>query len=286
MHQELKKKYKEVIAQYLLEKDLDDVFVEGFADKAFFDNFLKTKKTKKKVVPIETINFTDITDVEVNNLDIKSNRNKVIILSRLIDSSIPSSKVKFIIDKDFDDYLPVQGNKKLLKTDFSCLESYLFSEVVIEKFLSIGLTQFPISTEIILTELSKVLKSLFCLRLLKELYYKSSQQVEYDNNLNIDNKKGTINFNETEYLEKFINKNKLASKKELIHKQFSKLMANLNLEIRHHIHGHDFLEIFFLYINKIKNTQKYKNEHFGKVLFLTVDVTMIEDFPLFKSLIS
>ena len=63
-------------------------------------------------------------------------------------------------------------------------------------------------------------------------------------------------------------------------------MANLNLEIRHHIHGHDFLEIFFLYINKIKNTQKYKNEHFGKVLFLTVDVTMIEDFPLFKSLIS
>ena len=176
-------------------------------------------------------------------------------------------------------------NNILLKTDFSCLESYLFCEPVIEKFLKIGIGNFPFPTKFILTELSKVLKSLFCLRLLRELKFRSAQLLTIDGNLSINKQEGTINFDEIDYLEKFINKNSLADKKVKIFKDYNELKAKLNLEIRHYINGHDFLDIFFLYINKIKNTPKYKEENFSRTLFLTCESSMVEEFPLFKSLV-
>lgn len=284
--EELRKKYTEIIALYKLEREIRDIYVEGNSDKVFIDNFLKNKKCKKKIIPIEIVDFSELPATYLDGLDINSNRNKVIILSKLLHENIPATAVRCVVDKDFDDYLKSITNPKLLKTDFSCLESYLFCEEVVEKFLEIGIGNFPVNASFVIAELSKVLKSLFCLRLLRELHFRSAQLVDIDGNLSISKLDSTINFDEMDYLNKFIGKNKLTKDSNKIITDYCELKLKLNMEIRHHIHGHDFLAIFFLYVNKIKNTPRYKEENFDRTLFLTVETPMIENHNLFKSVAS
>jgi hypothetical protein len=285
MMETLKKKHHEIIALYKLEKELKDIYVEGNCDKVFFENYLKNKKCIKKIVPIQIVDFTELPIEYHEGLDMNSNRNKLVILSKLLQDNIPDTNVRCIVDKDFDDYLKSISNSKLLKTDFSCLESYLFCEDVIEKFLMIGIGNFPVNAAFVLEQLSTVLKSLFCLRLLRELKFRSAQLVEIDGNLSITKQDAKINFSEHEYLNKFIGKNKLTKLSEQIIQDYNELKLSLNMEIRHHIQGHDFIDVFFLYVNKIKNTAKYKEENFDRTLFLTVENQMIEDYPLFKCII-
>ncbi len=281
----LKKKHYEIIALYKLEKDIRDIYVEGNTDKVFIENFLKNKKCFKKVVPIEVIDFSELPVDFIGDLNINSNRNKIILLSQMLNEKIPATNVRCIVDKDFDDYIKSITNDKLLKTDFSCLESYLFCKEVIDKFLQIGISNFPFTTEFIIKQLELVLKPLFCLRLLRELQFSSAKLVDIDGNLAIDKNKGTINFDEMNYLEKFISKNNLIKDSKIIQASYKALFQKLNLEIRHHLNGHDFMEIFFLYVNKIKNTPRFKRENFPKALFLTVETPMIENYTLFKSII-
>jgi hypothetical protein len=280
-----KKKHSEIIALYKLESAITDIYVEGNTDRVFIETFLQNKKSNKKVFPIEIVDFSDLPIDYFEGFDFNSNKTKVSILSKLLQEKVPNSKVRCIVDKDFDNFIKSITNEKLLKTDFSCLESYLFCEVVIEKFLKIGIGNFPFSSGFILSELSKVLKSLFCLRLLRELNFREAQLLTIDGNLSINKQDGTINFNEKDYLDKFINKNNLSAQKEKISAQYYKLSEKMNLEIRHYINGHDFIDIFFLYINKIKNTNKYKEENFGRVLFLAVESPMVEDYPFFQRMI-
>ncbi len=70
-----------------------------------------------------------------------------------------------------------------------------------------------------------------------------------------------------------------------IHKDYDNLFNRLNIEIRHNLNGHDFIDIFFLYINKIKNTQNFKKNVFCKSLFLTAETSMLEEYPLFKEIL-
>lgn len=280
----LKKKHTEIVALYKLETNIKDIYVEGPTDKFFLESYLKNKNGSRKIFQVEVIDFSQLDDAYYEGYDKTLNKIKVAILSKLLCDKAPESETKCIVDKDFDDFIKSIQNDKLLKTDFSCLESYLFCEEVLDKFLKIGINNFPFEATFILSELALVLKPLFCIRLIRELHFKDKQLVTIDGNLSINKQNGTINFNPVEYLDKFINKNSLTKEKAQIHQQYDALMKKLNLEIRHYINGHDFLDIFFLYINKIKNTLKYKEEHFGRVLFLTVESSMVEKYQLFKNL--
>jgi len=282
----LRKKHHEILALYTLEKSIKDIYVEGNTDRVFIENYLKNKKCNRKVIPIEVIDFSELPLEVMEGLDINSNRNKLVVMSKLFNEKLTSSNVRCIIDKDFDDYVESINNSKLLKTDFSCLESYLFCEDVIDKFLQLGICNFPFNASFILNQLETVLKPLFCLRLLRELYFSSAKLVDIDGNLAIDKSQGTINFDINIYLQKFISKNNLTKDTQTILDSYNALFQKLNIEIRNNLNGHDFLDIFFLYVNKIKNTPKFKVENFPKALFLTVETPMIENYPLFINILA
>lgn len=280
----LKKNINEIIALYSLEKSLNDIYVEGVSDKVFLDNFLKNKNCNRKVVIIDIVDFKELPKDYFEDLDMTSNRNKALILSKLLNETIPTTNVRCIVDKDFEDFIRSISNPLLMLTDFSCLESYLFCEEVFEKFLAIGIGDFPFPSKFILNQLSNVLKPLFCLRLLRELYFPYAKLINFDGNLLIDRITGRINFNQTNYLDKFIMRNGLSNNKQEIVKQYEEIFQELNLGIQHHLNGHDFIEIFFLYVNKIKNTPNYRIENFYKALFLTAETPMLEKYPLFRKI--
>jgi hypothetical protein len=281
---DIKKTHKEIIALYKLENSMRDIYVEGNSDKVFIENFLRAKQQRRKVILIEIVDFSGIEPDYLEGLDMDSNKNKVLVLSKLIADKVPNTSVRCIVDRDFDEYVHTIDNNKLFRTDFSCLESYLYCEAVIDKFAEMGIGEFPFASKFVLNQLQTVLKSLFCLRLLRELNFKPAKLVEISNNLVINKSKGTIGFNEDEYLEKFILKNSLATKRQDIRQKYFELKGRLNLEIRHHMNGHDFLEILFLYINKIKNTQNYRQENFCRSIFLTVEPQMVENYSLFRKI--
>lgn len=282
---ELRKKINEVIALYSLESELCDLYVEGQIDKQLLDSYLKAKGKFKKVIPIEVIDFNDLPDNMRYGLDIKSNRSKVLILSQLIHDSVSKSRVKCIIDKDFADFIATLKNEKLLMTDFSCLEAYLFCEEVVQKFLEIGLTNFPSKGKNVLSELAKVLKPLFCIRLLKEINFKEAQLLKIDGNLKINKQQATIDFNVEEYLNKFIHKNNLNNFRVKVFKEYNELYLKFTADIRNYIHGHDFISIFYLFINSVKNTNKYKEENIDRVLFLAAEIKMLDKYKLFNSIL-
>ena len=116
---DVKRELNEVIAIYTFEKDLVNIYVEGSTDKLIIDNYFEYVKSDKYVTEINDIDFSK----EQGNfpgLDLKSNKNKLIALSILLTNNKIDSKIKCIIDRDFDGILtPVQKDLHILYTDYS-----------------------------------------------------------------------------------------------------------------------------------------------------------------------
>src|ERR1035438_1250921 len=122
------RKTSEVISLYFLHENISDYYVEGITDLHIIENYLEYKEIDATVIEINSVDFSDITDDKFA-LNLNSNRNRLIILSKLFSENAISSKVKCIIDKDFDDINGVsEVNKYIIQTDFSCMESYFFSK--------------------------------------------------------------------------------------------------------------------------------------------------------------
>lgn len=281
-----KKKYSEIVALSKLEKKIDDIFVEGNTDKVLIDHFLSVKKTNKKTISIDQIDFSGIKIDETGDLAIQSNKNKLIVLSQLIFNKSSDSPIRCVIDKDFDDYLNSVDNKILLRTDYSCAESYLFCIDVLEKLLNVGIGNFPFKSDFILNQLAGVLRHIFCIRLLRAKFFPSAQLLSIESVTNIEKKTGEIHFNADEYLDKFINKNNLSSDKILIKTNYQMLLSNLKEDPRDNINGHDYFDLLFRYINKIKNTPNFKETNFKKVMMLSVEAQILEQHNLFQLLLT
>lgn len=282
---ETKKHCKEIIALYKLETSIKDLYVEGPVDKSFYKNYIFSKNSERKVHLIDEIDFSELSVEHYNGLDINSNRNKLIALSNLLEKEQIGTNVKCLIDKDFDDFIPVNKNQHLLVTDFSCLEAYLFSEEVLNKFFSIGLNNFPVSPACAIDQMSPVLSHLFCLRLIRTLDFPSAKLLKLDNHIKIVKKNGEIHIDKNKYILQFIKNNKLKTFESSTTKKYTDYNTCFIKEIQHYVHGHDYLDIFYLYVNKIKNTNNFRKENFEKALYLCAESHMFERFPLFKEII-
>ncbi len=282
--EETKRILSEVIVLYILEESLRDIYVEGITDKNFYQNYLDSKKIDGNFVPITSINFLSINEEFKNKLDVNSNKDMVIALSRAFNKQPKRLNVRCIVDRDFDDYTYVEENDYLWRTDFTCLESYLFCIDIKNKFIKMGLVNFPIESKKVLNEIGRVIKFLFSIRLWKEINNSSVDLVEIDKNLKVNKNNGETNFDEEDYIDKFILKNNLKKEEEKFKKEIKALQGQLNIDVRFAMNKKDFLKVFYLYVNKIKNIPNYTEEAFSKALYLTPECSHLEVYPLFEKI--
>lgn len=268
---------------YTLEKGLSDIYVEGPTDHAVLTVYLESRGIRKKVFPIEFIDFSDLDRSGIDGLNLNSNRDKLIFLSQFLNKATIKSSVNCVIDRDFHDFIPIPLNSKLLLTDFSCLESYFFCEAVIKKLFTVGLGTFPFAPKFVLKQIEKILRPLFCLRLYRAINFPQAQLVQFEGNFSVDKTSGELRFDTIAYLEKFIAKNKLSSK-EQIHKAYKELLDSLVSDTRFVIHGHDFFEILFHYTNRIKNPDNFRSENFKRAILLSMETSYFEKYELFQIL--
>ncbi len=52
------------------------------------------------------------------------------------------------------------------------------------------------------------------------------------------------------------------------------------------MNGHDFIEVLFHYINKIKNTANFKIENFEKPFYVAIQPDYFDQYQMFNKLIS
>lgn len=281
---DIKRKLEELITIYSLEKELVDIYVEGPTDKFIIDNYCEYKDLEKIVIEIDTIELSATQDI-FPDLNLQSNKDKLIALSRILNENNISSNVKCIADRDFDGILsPLEKNKHIRYTDFSCIESYFVCKKYIEKITQVGIRNFPHSTELIINEISKVLYGLFIMRMINKKFVLTHKFPKIENNMSVNRQTGLCEFDFKNYLEIYINTNKIKPLKHDILDFIENISSKMKEDIRYNMNGHDFIEVLFNYINKVKNTANFRLENFEKALYLAIQPNHFDEYKLFKEL--
>lgn len=278
-----KRTLDEVVAIYSLEHDINDIYVEGPTDKFILTNFCEYKKVDKNVIEIDDIDLREL-QPKYLDLNLMSNKDKLIALSRELSSYLPNTNVKCIVDRDFDGILyEISTNNNLLYTDFSCMESYILNEKQLKKLMEFGIKNFPHSAEKLISEISKILLAQFLMRMLNKHFDFNFKLPNIEKNISINKKTGVCSFDFSSYLETFINVNKVRDRKGEILTFIAKYEGFSEKDIRHTMNGHDFINMLFLYINNVKNTVNFRIENFERTVYLSVQPHYLDEYPLFKA---
>lgn len=278
MEKEYLRKVIEIEALYLVEPELKDIYVEGPEETNIFELYLKSNEVN--LISIDNVDFSETSGVEL-----QSNKEKVLFLNEYVTGKIGDRLpyLMFIVDRDFDTINDTIIKSSYLKyTDFANLEMYLFNEASIDKFLKIGLKNFPLEAENVIDVMKNVLFELFALRYSREVIDNSYKMLELDKLVKY--KDSNFTYSPEDILTKFLSKNKAISKKERFLKeiQMVKEKYNEHNDVRLFVHGKDFIELFFLLIKKVKNTYSFNIKSFTRAFFASIELNSLSQYDLFQ----
>lgn len=283
-----KRKISELITLYTLEPELNDIYVEGPSDKCLLNRFLNNNNG---IVNIIEINDIDFSELYKNLPNLKSNcKNKIIELSNQLESNFSNSlsQVMCIVDRDFDDFLSrIIINSYLHYTDFSSIELYFFNQNSFNIFFKDILHGFPFNSEHIIAQLKPVLNDIFNVKLaLLNVFGCDFETNDYDFKklIIIDKTNGTISFDPKDYIYRFLNTKKLMSFKNSVEEHFFKLTESSTPTLDLKVRGHDFIYLFYTYIDKIKNHIKINLDTIERVVFICIDLNCIAETNLFQTI--
>lgn len=279
-----KRKLSEVIALYKLEPDSKDLYLEGREDSNIFEYFFNENDVSEiAIYEINAIDFSEVADV-----DLSSNKEKVKYFSKIIYSEFGANlkNVTCVVDRDFDtiddNFIK---NSYLLYTDFANLEMYFFNHECLNKFLRLGLKNFPLSSKEIMASLETILIDIYAFRYARDEINKSYQLPALDKTFKVSN--GKIQYDPNEFLNKFINKNACKNQQKEFQEKIL-LVKNKHLELkesRYFMHGKDFIELFFNLVRKIKNPYNFNLKTFTRSIIITIEIELLKTFKLFSELL-
>jgi hypothetical protein len=164
---EHKKRIPELITQYKLHPELQDIFVEGSWDKRLVEWVLgRAGITDFVVYDIDSVFITpDLLARHGFDRGQDGKKERVVTLAyELQDHVTDSSQVSCIADKDYDILLGRNYESPLLlTTDYSCQEMYFMNEAVIAKFLAL-VVGCPVSASHLLDNVFEILPTLHVIR--------------------------------------------------------------------------------------------------------------------------
>lgn len=276
-------KIEELKTKYEFEPTLRDIFVEGDSDVCLINLFLSgTQDIETKVFPIECVEIPKEYLIE-NKLE-NNNRGRVIALSQLLKESehCNENNILTIVDRDLDTIRKKDFESSILKyTDFTCMEMYAFNKEALDKFVKLTYSSFPINSLEVLNNVGDILQEVFLGRVANAHLGWNMSSYDFLNLCEIKADK-TILFNKEEYINRYLNKNrKIVNREEFIN-SIEKYRKLIDTDIRYQIHGHDFINIFIWYIEKIKNKKcGYDETSIWKTLFLC-SIDILSEYKLFE----
>lgn len=284
---EYKRTIDEAITLHEFEPKLKTLYLEGRKDEGIVTWFLEKKR--KLDIDVYSVNEIEIPEEVIlkHNLNLHSNRSKLIALAKELDSKIKTKQLKLlcVIDRDFDDYLEKDYSGIYLGyTDYNSMEMYCFNKTVICKFIKIVLGGLALPVEELIRIMTNVLKDIFSIRLTNERLQWGMRWLDFDNLLSVKNKKVTLDTDE--FIRRYLMANSKIKSILIFQGELENVKEMLDGDDRKNIKGHDFPYLLFHIIRRKKKIgfSKYNNT-FNGALFGCLEVSDIENEKLFRKIL-
>ncbi len=277
----------QIITYFTREKVTKHIYVEGDQDKKLIRKFLSSNKRRDiAIYPISTIDIPDCL-VESQGLPIPSARARVITLAcKLEDLAPPGSIFYCIVDKDFGPYVNCSIKcSRLLFTDYNSMEMYLYRESTVREFLEIAVRGFSVDASKFISLITPALKALFLIRLANEMLDWRMKLVSIKKYLSI--KSSIIDFKEGEYINACLLRNGKGGQASLFRATIKEAKAKLIPEIRCNIRGHDYTDLVYRVVSKLKRRKNFADLQTAEAaMYQCLDLTELRNEKLFQTILA
>jgi len=271
----------ELAETYRLEPTVRDLFVEGARDRAFFEWYLASSKTRAR--PVDVVDVP--AQVVQRHGQENSNRGRVVALALEMANRWPdiTRQLGFVVDADLAQLLGLDVPQLdcLRLTDFSSLELYAYCESTFEKFFMVALQSNSGSGRRALAHLTPVLRDLYALR---------AANVSLGWGMNwispirlIQFRSNGVQFELDEYRRRYLQSNGRWEQRSTFEGEESRIRVAAVSDIRAAIRGHDFAEVFHQYCREVVGSRyPFKSKEAAAcALLLTVERADLDGHPLF-----
>ena len=232
-----------LIAKYILEPTIRDVYVEGPCDRDVIRWALTLSGNKNaQILEIDTVEVPVAKLLALGYTD--GNRQRVLALAAILEQRLGAEtrQVSCIVDTDCDSLLgvPIPG-AFVLPTDYTCMEMYLFENAELERFLVLALGRDAARVAAIIAHYVFVLQELFLIRAANQTTGLGLPWLDFTKCCEIDGDE--LRFNIDEFVNRLLNEGQLRDHKGDLLAMVDSLRARMRPEPRHQMHGHDFVRL-------------------------------------------
>ena len=230
----------ELQARYQLEPQLADVFVEGTFDREVLSRAFGYAAQPHVFYEI------DVVDVSANTLAkhglTSGNKQRVIALSRELNTVPAESQVLCLADRDLDHWFgPLEESKRLRWTLYCSIEGhYLTTEVIRDILVTTGRARIK-KLETFVESMCGVLKCLYCLRLADREIGLAMKWVALKKYLTRNG--DSIIFDTERYITALLNANTKTVNKDDFTNSYALWTQKLDCDTRNASRGHDYCDL-------------------------------------------
>jgi len=272
---------EELIAKYEFEPTLKDIYVEGSDDKIILEDFFEKHGIEDvKIFEISTVNIPEVEGGE------NSNRTRLKTFADILFHGLSDdNKVFCLIDSDFDWLTEVKEiNPKLLATDYANMEMYFFTDSAIKNINRHCLKKYKITKHIKDDFIVPVLTDLFLVRYVNSKVKWRLTYLNFDKIIKYN--KGKFSFDTDLYIKRYLDKNGRGADLNDFKDEIALMSLNKKLDARRYIHGHDFLELICIIVNKfLRKKTIYTPEIIYNFLKVSADYNDFAKEALFSFLL-
>lgn len=246
----------ELITRYEFEPDMRDIYVEGSDDKTIIEGIL----AEHGVVGVAVFEISSV-QVPTESGEDTGSRTKVVKLAGELAQAFrgKSLRVACVIDADFDHVTGAgESNAVLVKTDYANMEMYFFTSDVIEKLNRQILRESKLTDHMVDRFMWPMLRSLFIIRCVNIEPEWHLQPLDFRKLVSFE--RGRFGFDRDAYLERYLSRNSCLGRREEFLRQVDAVEFPSGLDRRCSIHGHDFLSLIRLMLNKLRGKSVFGSE--------------------------
>jgi hypothetical protein len=282
---------EELVTRYLLEPELDDVFVEGPADAALISWFLyQTHRHAWRVYPIETV---DIPSELVRERDFYVGaRGQFLSLCLELADRTTNQKGRnpvFIVDLDTDSLIDVTSSNcdLCLITDFSSMDMYAFEVKPLDKFLKLFVRTVRVNAEGLINAVSAALVEIF---LVRAALHEAEAEIRVIEHLTRCCSRGAagIEVDTEELARRSINSASGVPRPTVaaIMERVSDLRTNLPEERRRVMLGHDLIHVLSWFLQALGVAPELRrSDVVRRGLVLSLEADDLSNYPMFAELL-
>jgi len=281
----------ELALRYELEPTMRDVFVEGPSDQAIVRWFIDAGCTDGPSIAVFQIDEVDVPRdlLEAHGLNV-GNRSEVLGLCLELESRFGTALtgVTGIVDSDTSPIIsgdPESGF--ILKSDFSCVEMYLFTENCLAKMLKLAFPNIKRPAKEVIDQLSPVLRECFLARAANESLGLQAKWVNLATFASVSD--GNLVFRLEDFRRHYLQSVGATKRRVEFDAEIERLRAMLVADFRFAANGHDAIALLGLFLKGFCKKSKDGDKTCPHILvyFLTcsLEASDVEDFPMFQKLL-